>query len=171
MYKAIAGHPTVSRQYSAQLVRQGVLSQANVDELRAQAASSVREAHGQSIRHKVGPQAWLANSWQGRAIELATTPGLAVKAASLAVRPFTGVHTEVLRSIGRVITTVPEGFALHGKGMTGGGYLGRLITQRRESIASGTGINWCVGHVADALITIDNAFCLPMPSHRSLPHL
>lgn len=105
MYKTISNHPTVGQIYASKLVAQGVLTEEQVCQLREQVSSDVREAHDQCIRHKEGRQAWLANSWQGRAIELAITPGLAFKAAGLAVRPYTGVHPEVLRHIARVITT------------------------------------------------------------------
>ncbi len=114
MYRAIAARPTVSQLYGERLVEQGVISREQVAQMREAAVRDLEQAFAESPRYKQGPKAWLANSWQGRAIELALSPGPADQIVSTTVRPFTGVPLPTLRYIGRVITEVPPDFTMHG---------------------------------------------------------
>lgn len=47
----------------------------------------------------------------------------------------TGVPIDLLRTIGKVITTVPDGFAIHAKLM-------RILKSKRDALDSGFGIDW-----------------------------
>lgn len=68
---------------------------------------------------------WLEGKWSG----LKKAPGLEERRGS------TGVELDKIKSIGKIMTTVPEGFEIHKK-------LQRVLDNRRKSIDEGTNIDW-----------------------------
>ncbi len=101
MYKKIAEHPGVKTLYARRLVREGVLSAADVEAMEARQTAVYEEAlaAAQAAARRAGPVA----------------PAPAPEAAERIVEIETGVPRETLAAIGRQLTTVPAGFRLNPK--------------------------------------------------------
>ncbi|HTK13022.1 MAG TPA: 2-oxoglutarate dehydrogenase E1 component [Xanthobacteraceae bacterium] len=126
MYKAIAKHPTTQEIYSRKLVSEGVLSQGDVDEMRAEWRAKLDTELEAAQAYKANHADWLDGRWAG------------FKAAAASDDPRrgnTGVALPELRRIGDKITAVPPGFHLHRT-------IQRFLDNRRKAIDSGQGIDW-----------------------------
>ncbi|MGE5277880.1 MAG: multifunctional oxoglutarate decarboxylase/oxoglutarate dehydrogenase thiamine pyrophosphate-binding subunit/dihydrolipoyllysine-residue succinyltransferase subunit [Acidobacteriota bacterium] len=99
MYRKIAEHPGVRTLYARRLVREGLLSEAEVAEMEARqsAAYDAALAAAQETARRPGGAPAAAHG-EGRVVEIET-----------------GVPRETLSRIGRVLTTVPSGFHLNPK--------------------------------------------------------
>jgi 2-oxoglutarate decarboxylase len=101
MYRRIQEHPGVRRMYADRLVREGVLSEAEANEIQTRQHALYEEA---------------LSSAQG-AVKRAAAPTAAVEPASegRVEEPRTGVSREILGRIGRAMAVVPSGFNLNPK--------------------------------------------------------
>jgi 2-oxoglutarate decarboxylase len=101
MYRRIQEHPGVRTLYARRLVREGVLTQAEADELEARQVafyeSALAAAKG-AVQRAAAPTVVVEHGGEGRIEEVAT-----------------GVARETLVRIGRAMTTVPSGFNLNPK--------------------------------------------------------
>ena len=136
MYRAIRSHPTTLEIYSQKLVAEGVVTEAEVEEMRSGWRAHLDSEFEVSQSYLPNKADWLDGRWSG------LKP--AGKDVEDARRGSTGVPLEVLREIGDKITAVPEGFHLHKT-------IGRFLENRRKAIESGEGVDWAT---AEAL-----AFC------------
>ncbi len=135
MYKAIAGHPTTLEIYSKRLVADGVISEGEVDKLKADWRSRLDAELEAGTSYKPNKADWLDGKWAGMKLaEQEEEPR----------RGVTGVDLTELKAIGDKITKVPEGFRLHRTVL-------RFLENRAKAIDSGNGIDWAT---AEAL-----AFC------------
>ena len=100
MYKRIEEHPGVRALYARRLVKEGVLTQPEFEELesRQMAAYDAALASAKTKGEEAGPPTAQHPGESGRVEEVAT-----------------GVPRETLARIGRVLTTVPPGFNLNPK--------------------------------------------------------
>jgi len=100
MYKRIEEHPGVRALYARRLVKEGVLTQSEFEELesRQMSAYDAALASAKTKGEKAGPPTAQHPGESGRVEEVAT-----------------GVPRETLARIGRVLTTVPPGFNLNPK--------------------------------------------------------
>ncbi|HEX9112230.1 MAG TPA: thiamine pyrophosphate-dependent enzyme, partial [Terriglobales bacterium] len=100
MYKRIEEHPGVRALYARRLVKEGVLTQPEFEELesRQMAAYDAALASAKTKGEQAGPPAAQHPGESGRVEEVQT-----------------GVPRETLARIGRVLTTVPPGFNLNPK--------------------------------------------------------
>src|SRR4051794_30426365 len=129
MYKAINAHPSTLEIYSKKLIAEGVVTEAEVEKMRAdwRAHLEAELAAGQSYRANKAD--WLDGRWAGMKTAVdADDPR----------RGNTGIAVEKLREIGKKITTVPEGFHVHKT-------IQRFLDNRRQAIESGQGIDWATG--------------------------
>jgi 2-oxoglutarate dehydrogenase E1 component len=143
MYKKIRSHPSTLDIYSKKLVGEGVVTEADVDKMKADWRSRLDTEFDAGTSYKPNKADWLDGRWTG------------LKAASDADDPRrgdTGVDPKVLKDIGRKITEAPSGFHLHKT-------IQRFLDNRRKAIDTGEGIDWATG---EAL-----AFCsLLLDGHR-----
>jgi len=143
MYKAIRQHPTTLDIYAKQLTSEGVVTEGEVEKMKADWRARLDAEVEASQGYKANSADWLDGRWAG------------VKVAEVTDEPRrgrTGVAIEKLKEIGAKITTVPEGFHVHRT-------IARFLDARRKSIEDGTGIDWSTG---EAL-----AFCsLLLEGHR-----
>ncbi len=102
MYKRIQEHPGVRTHYARRLVKEGVLTAAEVEELEAQQIDFYE-------------QALAAAKEAGRRSEAAPTLALHVGERGSPQEVETRVSRETLARVGRVLTTVPSGFNLNPK--------------------------------------------------------
>ncbi|HEY3125216.1 MAG TPA: 2-oxoglutarate dehydrogenase E1 component, partial [Thermoanaerobaculia bacterium] len=120
MYKRIEEHPGVRALYAQRLVREGVLTEAEVKQLedRQHAAYEEALATAKTKGERAGPPAAQHPGETGRVEEVAT-----------------GVPRETLMHIGRVLTTVPSGFNLNPK-------MVQQLARRAKTIETGQPLDW-----------------------------
>jgi 2-oxoglutarate dehydrogenase E1 component len=143
MYKAIRQHPTTLDIYAKQLESQGVVTEGEVEKMKADWRTRLDAEVEASQGYKANSADWLDGRWAGvKVAEVSDDPR----------RGRTGVPIAELKEIGSKITAVPEGFHVHRT-------IQRFLDARRKSIEDGVGIDWSTG---EAL-----AFCsLLLEGHR-----
>jgi 2-oxoglutarate dehydrogenase E1 component len=135
MYKAIRHHPPTSEIYAKKLVGEQLVSEAEVEKMRADWRAKLDLELESSQSYKPNSADWLDGKWSE--IE-------AARDFEDPRRGRTGVPIEQLKTIGQKITDIPTGFHVHRT-------LQRFLENRRKAVASGDGIDWAT---AEAL-----AFC------------
>jgi 2-oxoglutarate dehydrogenase E1 component len=135
MYKAIRSHPTTLEIYSKRLVGEGVLTEGEVEKMRADWRVRLDAELEASQSYRPNSADWLDGRWSGM------KPAGAVDDPR---RGNTGVAAETLKEIGQKITAVPQGFHVHRT-------IQRFLDARAKAIDTGEGIDWAT---AEAL-----AFC------------
>ncbi len=126
MYKKIRSHPSVLEVYSRRLIEQGVVSEADVEELKASWRQTLDNEFDAATSFRPNKADWLDGRWSG------------VRSSSESDderRGKTAVDATALRRIGNRITAVPEGFHLHKT-------IGRFLENRRTALETGEGIDW-----------------------------
>ena len=126
MYKRIKAHPGVVEKYSNYLVSEGVVTTAEVDEIKASVRATLDGEFSESDHYKPNKADWLDGRWSGLA-----------RADNDDWRGNTSVSIEALKGLGRRMTSVPSDFTAH-KTIT------KLLEKRREMIDSGVGIDWAM---------------------------
>jgi 2-oxoglutarate dehydrogenase E1 component len=135
MYRKIRSHPTTVEIYSKRLIEEGVIKQDEFDGMRAGYRARLDEELAASESYKPNKADWLDGRWSG--------VGFADDSAR---RGNTGVPMDVLRDVGRRITTLPQDFHAHRT-------IARLIERRREMIETGEGLDWAMAeHLAFATL-------------------
>jgi 2-oxoglutarate dehydrogenase E1 component len=124
MYARIREHPSVVQVYSQRLVDEGLLTRAEVDGMQAGFRDYLEEEFAASDAYHPNRADWLDGKWSGI--------GHADEGAR---RGVTGVDLDVLREVGRKITTVPKSFTPHKT-------IARIMAARRKMIDDGQGIDW-----------------------------
>ncbi|MEN8236312.1 MAG: 2-oxoglutarate dehydrogenase E1 component [Pseudomonadota bacterium] len=124
MYQAIAKHSTSRQIYSQKLIDAGVVTADEVEQLNQNCLQELEADFKTTANYKPKKADWLDGVWSGFATSLA-------KAKS----PATGVTIKKLREIGKVLTKVPEGFAIHPR-------LARVLKEKQQRLEAGKGIDW-----------------------------
>ena len=124
MYKKIKSQPTTVALYAKKLVDEGTLAQTDVDGLQAGYRARLDVELAAAEGYKPNKADWLDGRW--------ATVGPDEDEAR---RGNTGVAIDVLRDIGRRLTSIPNDFNAHKT-------IRRLIERRREMIDTGNGIDW-----------------------------
>ena len=128
MYRKIKSHPSTLDVYAKRLVADGVVSQDEIDAIKAEWRAKLDTEFESGQSYKPNKADWLDGRWSG------------LKYAGNEVtdderRGKTGVELGKLKFIGDRITSVPEGFALHKT-------IGRFLENRRKMIETGEGLDW-----------------------------
>jgi 2-oxoglutarate dehydrogenase E1 component len=143
MYKKIRSHPSTLEIYSKKLTAEGVITEGEVEKMKADWRSRLAAEFEAGQSYKANKADWLDGRWSG------------LKPAADAEDPRrgnTGLPLETMREIGRKITVAPDGFHLHKT-------VQRFLEHRAKAIETGQGIDWAT---AEAL-----AFCgLLREGHR-----
>ncbi len=129
MYKKIRSHPSTLEIYAKKLVAEGVVTEGEVEKMRADWRARLDAEQEASQNYRPNSADWLDGRWAG------------MKPASAADDPRrgnTGVAPDVLKDIGRKLTTVPQGFHVHRT-------VQRFIDARAKAIETGQGIDWATG--------------------------
>jgi 2-oxoglutarate dehydrogenase E1 component len=118
----------VIEKYTQQLLDEGSVTQAEVDQMKSRIMGMLEEEYEASKNYKGTSQEWVSSSWQGH-----RSPS---ELASETVAPrTTGVKTDVLEYIGTKAASYPKDFTVHPN-------LGRVLRAREQSIKEGEGIDW-----------------------------
>ncbi len=128
MYKRIKAQKTTLEIYAAKLIKEGVVSKEEVDQMKADWRAHLESEFAGGQDYRPNKADWLDGSWKK------------LKAAQLegARRGNTGVEIDRLKAIGKVLTTIPEKFDAHRT-------IQRFMKNRAAAIDSGQGIDWATG--------------------------
>jgi 2-oxoglutarate dehydrogenase E1 component len=135
MYARIGAHPSVVEIYSRKLVDEGLLTQADFERMQADFRNFLEEEFGASDAYRPNRADWLDGRWSGI--------GHAEEGAR---RGDTGVVLDLLREVGRKVTSIPKSFTPHKT-------IARIMAARRQMITDGQGIDWATAETL-ALATL-----------------
>jgi 2-oxoglutarate dehydrogenase E1 component len=124
MYRAIARHPTTRQLYAKRLVDEGVVGAGEVEAVATGYIGELETEFEAAKSYRPNKADWLEGAWTG----LGPAPDGDCPCD-------TGVAIEVLRGLGRGLTTVPDGFRLNPK-------IVRQLDAKRAAIEAGEGIDW-----------------------------
>ena len=125
MYRKITDHPFVTKIYADKLIKEKKLTQEEAKDIYDKRNKFLEQEFQAGSNYLPNKADWLEGKWSG----LKKAPGLEERRGS------TGVELDKIKSIGKIMTTVPEGFEIHKK-------LQRVLDNRRKSIDEGTNIDW-----------------------------
>jgi 2-oxoglutarate dehydrogenase E1 component len=130
MYRIIRSHPTTLEIYAKKLIGEGLVTEGEVDKLRADWRHRLEAEFEAGQGYKANKADWLDGRWAG------------LKAAQDMLdddrRGLTGVDLDKLKQIATRITTTPSGFSVHKT-------IQRFLDNRRQAIETGEGIDWATG--------------------------
>jgi len=127
MYKVIRNHPRALDLYENQLIEMGQLSKEEIDALHNKVSSILNEEFINSKEYVPNRRDWLAAYWTGF-----KSPEQLSRIRN------TGVKPEILKNVGKTITSLPETFKPHRA-------VKRVYDQRAQMIETGEGVDWAVG--------------------------
>jgi 2-oxoglutarate dehydrogenase E1 component len=130
MYKKIRAHPPVSAIYAERLASQGVIDRDWSAEAEMRFVQVLEQEFETSKGYKANEADWFAGRWTG--LNKPADPETARRNVP------TGIDRKLFESLGRTLTTVPEGLTIH-KTLT------RVIDAKREMFTSGSGFDWATG--------------------------
>ena len=131
MYKAIAAHHSTSEIYARKLIAEGVFDEAGARQVIDDRLTYLDVEFEAGTSYRPNKADWLEGSWSGMR-----------KAHGVERRGETAVKLDVLRRIGKTMTTPPEHMTLNSK-------LTRILKTRRANIEAGTNIDWATAeHLA-----------------------
>jgi len=120
IYKKVRAHSTVARLYGETLIREGVLSEEAVEQIKRDVQNKLKDAYdevkgkeGKSPVHQGHPAAFSPD----------------------AAKPVTAVPIEKLRSINKGLLQWPESFNVYGK-------LKRILERRADALNDGEKVDW-----------------------------
>ncbi|NBW76743.1 MAG: 2-oxoglutarate dehydrogenase E1 component [Sphingomonadaceae bacterium] len=130
MYQKIRAHPGVSTLYAGRLVSQGVIDKDWAAEAEMRFVAALEQEFDASKGYKANEADWFAGRWTG--LNKPADPETARRNVP------TGIEQKLFDSLGRTLTTVPEGLTIHKT-------LARVLDAKRDMFASGNGFDWATG--------------------------
>ena len=127
MYEKIRKHPPVSAGYAERLKAEGVIDDAWVQKTTEAYVRALDEEFDAASSYKPNRADWFGGDWHGFAAP--SEPMNERRSAA------TGVEPAKLAEVGRVLTTVPEGFTPHKT-------LLRVLDAKKAMFESGEGFDW-----------------------------
>ncbi len=128
MYKNIRSHETTATIYGKKLVSEGVISEAEFDAMKADWRAKLEIEYEAGQAYKPNKADWLDGVWSGlRKADDEDDPR----------RGKTAVPLKQLKEIGKVLTTLPEGFNAHKT-------IQRFLEGRAKMMETGEGIDWAM---------------------------
>ncbi|MSU89586.1 2-oxoglutarate dehydrogenase E1 component [Rhodobacteraceae bacterium 2CG4] len=124
MYKAIKTHKTTLQLYTERLIRDGLIPEGEIDDMKAAFQAHLNEEFETGKEYKPNKADWLDGRWshldkQGEKYQ----------------RGKTAVKLSRLKEVGAALTRLPEGFKPHRT-------VERMLKSKQEMIDNGTGIDW-----------------------------
>ncbi len=127
MYDAIRKHPPVSELYGKRLIAESVVDQAWIDETTRQFTALLEAEFEAGASYLPNKADWFEGRWAGL-----KSPGEPVEGRR---NTGTAIGDEALDAVGRSLTTVPEGLAVHKT-------LQRVLDAKKQMFSSGEGFDW-----------------------------
>ncbi|KAI0632335.1 2-oxoglutarate dehydrogenase E1 component [Trametes polyzona] len=128
MYKAIEKQPTTLTKYTKQLVEKGTFTEKEIEDHKKWVWGVLEQGAEGAKNYVPTSKEWLSSSWPG----FPSPKELVEK--NLPSRN-TGTSEDVLKHVGKVISSFPEGFHPHRN-------LARILTNRGKTIEEGKNIDW-----------------------------
>jgi 2-oxoglutarate dehydrogenase E1 component len=126
MYKAIRSHPTTLDIYAKRLVGENVVTEGEVEKMKADWRHRLDAEQEASQGYKANNADWLDGRWSGMKVAGAVDDPR---------RGNTGVAVETLKEMGQKLTAVPKDFHVHRT-------IQRFLDARGKAIETGQGIDW-----------------------------
>jgi 2-oxoglutarate dehydrogenase E1 component len=131
MYRKIRSQKTTLEIYSAKLIAEGVVTEGEVDKMKADWRARLEAEHEAGQAYKPNKADWLDGAWSGlKAVASATND-------EDPRRGQTGIAMDKLKSIGHALAKVPEGFNIHKT-------IQRFMDGRQKMIETGEGVDWAM---------------------------
>src|SRR5438067_7497378 len=127
MYAAIKQHPPISQIYGSKLINQGVVDQAWIVRTTKDYVDHLEEQFQSAVSYLPNKADWFEGRWAG--LGRPDEPVLGRRNTP------TAITDDQLRGLGQVLTTVPEGFAIHKT-------LQRVLDAKKAMFESGEGFDW-----------------------------
>ncbi len=129
MYRNIRAHETTVQLYARRLVAEGLVSDADVEAMRAEWKAKLEIEYETGQSYKPNKADWLDGAWSG----LRTADNQDEQR-----RGKTAVPVKSLKELGKKLSEVPKDFEVHKT-------IGRFLENRRKMIDTGEGIDWAMG--------------------------
>jgi len=140
MYKKIRQQPTTLEIYSKKLIAEGVVTEGEVEKMKADWRSRLEAEHEAGQAYKPNKADWLDGRWAG----LKTAQAMQDDDR----RGETGAPISLLKEIGQKLTTIPADFNAHKT-------IQRFVENRRKAIETGEGIDWATGEALAFGLTVN----------------
>ena len=127
MYANIRKHPPVSEVYAPRLIEQGVIDANWVGEHIMRFTAMLETEFQSAASYKANEADWFGGRWSG--LNKPADPESARRNVE------TGISKKLFESLGRTLTTVPDGHAIHPT-------LARVLEAKKAMFASGEGFDW-----------------------------
>ncbi|HET7280901.1 MAG TPA: 2-oxoglutarate dehydrogenase E1 component [Sphingomicrobium sp.] len=127
MYAAIKKHPFVSAIYGKKLIDEGVVDQAWIDRTTTDFVAHLEEQFQSAVSYLPNKADWFGGRWAG--LGRPDEPVLGRRNIP------TAIPEDEVQRLGRILTTVPDGFAIHKT-------LQRILDAKKEMFATGDGFDW-----------------------------
>jgi 2-oxoglutarate dehydrogenase E1 component len=127
MYAKIRKHPAVSAIYGARLAEEGVIEPGFVAEAEAKFVEHLEEQFEAAKSYKANEADWFGGHWSG--FNKPVDPEGSRRNIQ------TGIEQKLFDSLGRTLTTVPDGLTVHKT-------LNRVLDAKREMFKKGEGFDW-----------------------------
>ena len=124
MYQRIGTHPSVVQVYANRLAQEGLLTAEEVEKIQAGFRAYLEDEFAAGESYRPNRADWLDGKWSGI--------GHAEEGAR---RGVTGVELDLLKDVGRKLTSFPKSFTPHKT-------IVRILANRRKMIDEGKGIDW-----------------------------
>jgi 2-oxoglutarate dehydrogenase E1 component len=128
MYNKIKGHKTTLSLYTERLVKDGLVPEGEVEDLKASFQAKLNEEFEAGKAWKPNKADWLDGRWSH----------LDKHEKDKYQRGSTAIKRDTFDQIGTALSHAPQGFPLHRT-------IGRFLDTRRKMFDSGTGIDWATG--------------------------
>ncbi|MDV6331588.1 2-oxoglutarate dehydrogenase E1 component [Asticcacaulis sp. 201] len=150
MYAKIKDHPSTRELYTARLIKEGVVTQAEVDGFISDFDTFLDAEFEAGKAYKATKADWLDGKWQGL--------GLPEEDER---RGSTAVARARLTEIGQKITTIPNSVDAHKT-------LRRVIEARQQMIATGEGLDWATAESLAFCSLLDEGFPVRLSGQDSI---
>jgi len=130
MYAKIRQHPKVSKIYGDRLIAQGVVTQDWIDGTAKTFSDNLEVEFEAGKTYKANKADWFAGRWSG--LHMPADDESARRNVE------TGIDKKLMDSLGRTLTTIPEGHEVHKT-------LRRVLEAKREMFDKGEGFDWATG--------------------------
>jgi 2-oxoglutarate dehydrogenase E1 component len=130
MYQKIRQHPGVSELYAKRLVEQGVIDANWAAEHATRFLAQLEVEFEAGKTYKANEADWFGGRWAG--LNKPADPETARRNVP------TGIEKKLFDSLGRTLTTIPEGHNIHKT-------LDRVLEAKRQMFATGTNFDWATG--------------------------
>ena len=130
MYKVIKNHPAVSTLYAQRLQAEGVIDANWSDEHAMRFVQALEQEFASAADYKANAADWFGGRWSG--LSKPADPETARRNVA------TGITRKLFDSLGRTLTTVPEGHNIHPT-------LNRVLDAKKTMFTSGENFDWATG--------------------------